>query len=116
MALQHVADFNQLEESKPLLVEIKGRSIGLIRAGEKVYAVRNLCPHKRAPICKGTMSGTMMPSDPDTFVFGMEQQVLRCPWHGWEFNLETGQTLCPSKSRLTLYPVTREGDAVYLDL
>lgn len=116
MTLQFVTDLDRLEENKPLVFVVKGRSIGLIRTREKIYAVRNVCPHKRAPVCRGTMRGTMLPSDPDSFVFGMEDQVLQCPWHGWEFDLETGRTLCPGKSRLTLYPVTVQDRSVFVDL
>ena len=116
MALEYVTEFDQLVESKPSVFEVKGQSIGVIRTSDKIYAVRNVCPHKQAPVCKGTMRGTMLPSEPGTFVFGMENQVLQCPWHGWEFNLETGRTLCPSKSRLKTYPVTTQGQSVYLDL
>ncbi|HVZ06715.1 Rieske (2Fe-2S) protein [Rhodopila sp.] len=116
MALEYVTELDNLVEAKPAVFEVKGQSIGLIRTSDKIYAVRNLCPHKRAPVCKGTMRGTMLPSESGSFVFGMENQVLQCPRHGWEFDLETGQTLCPSKSRLKLFPVTMQGQSVYLEL
>jgi nitrite reductase/ring-hydroxylating ferredoxin subunit len=58
----------------------------------------------------------MLPSDPSTFVFGLENQVLQCPWHGWEFNLESGAPLCGGKERLTLYPVTVRDNAVFVEL
>lgn len=116
MALEYVTELDSLIEARPSVFEVKGQSIGLIRTSDKVYAVRNLCPHKRAPVCKGTMRGTMLPSEPGSFVFDMESQVLQCPWHGWEFDLETGRTLCPSKSRLKLFPVTLRDQSVYLDL
>lgn len=115
MTLHHVADLDQLEEAKAKIVSVGGRSIGIIKANGKVYAVRNVCPHKGAPICRGQLRGTMLPSDPSTFVFGLEDQVLQCPWHGWEFNLDSGEQLCGS-SRLKLYPVTMQEGSVFLDL
>ncbi len=116
MALHFVAELDTLEEARPAVFDIAGRSIGLIRVKDKVHAVRNICPHKRAPVCRGTMRGTMLPSEVDQFVFGMEDRVLQCPWHGWEFDLETGQTLCGGQSKLTLYPVTLKERSVYVEL
>lgn len=116
MALHHVADLDELEEAKAKIVSVAGRSIGIFKSNGKVYAVRNLCPHKRAPICRGQLRGTFLPSDPSSFVFGMENLVLQCPWHGWEFNLETGAALCGQTARLTLYPVTMQDRSVFLDL
>ena len=117
MTLHLVATLDQLDEAKPKLVAVAGRSIGVIRSNGNIYAVRNLCPHKRAPVCQGTVKGTMLPSDPNTFMFGLEDQVLQCPWHGWEFDLNTGRTLCGhANKKLTFYPVIVKDDAVYIDL
>ncbi len=115
MTLHHVADLDQLEEAKAKIVSAGGRSIGIIKANGKVYAVRNVCPHRGAPICRGQLRGTMLPSDPSAFVFGLEDQVLQCPWHGWEFNLDSGEQLCGS-ARLKTYPVTMQEGSVFLDL
>lgn len=116
MALHHVADLHELEEAKAKIVSVEGRSIGIFKSNGKIYAVRNLCPHKRAPVCRGQLRGTFLPSDPSSFVFGMENQVLQCPWHGWEFDLETGEQMSGKSSRLTLYPVKLQDGSVFLDL
>lgn len=108
-------DLEDLVEAKPHIVEIEGRSIGIILSDGEIRAVRNLCPHKRAPICKGLVKGTMMPSNPDEFVFGMEGKVLQCPWHGWEFSLETGANVfANSRRKLTFYPTEVEDGRVYV--
>lgn len=117
MALHQAARLDELEEATPLIVEIAGRSIGLIRANGLIYAVRNVCPHKRAPICRGQVRGTMLPSAPDTFVFGKENQVLQCPWHGWEFDLETGFALAGDEgAKLTRYRTSVENGVVFVEL
>ena len=116
MPLHLVAKLDELEDAKPQLFMIAGREIGLIRSNGNVYAVRNVCPHKLAPVCRGTLKGTMLPSDPGVFVFGLEDQVLQCPWHGWEFDLSTGRTLCGHDRKLKLYPVTVMNDAVYVEV
>jgi nitrite reductase (NADH) small subunit len=104
MALHYVADVDQLEDAKPVVFSIQGRPIGLIRVKDKIHAIRNVCPHKGAPVCKGTVRGTMLPSAPSTFVFGLEDQVLQCPWHGWEFDLETDSGQFCSFNELSIRP------------
>ena len=76
---------------QPPIVEIDGRSIGVFNVGGDLYAIRNPCPHRGAPLCEGTIGGTMLPSDPHTYVYGLEDRLLRCPWHGWEIELATGR-------------------------
>lgn len=74
------------------VVEIEGREVGILRTGESTaHAVRNFCPHRGAPICTGTVSGTMVPSSPGDLVFAEDRLVLRCPWHLLEFDLRTGE-------------------------
>jgi nitrite reductase (NADH) small subunit len=73
------------------IIDIDGRSIGVFNVGGSLYAIRNLCPHRGAPLCEGTLGGTMLPSDPHTYVYGSDDRLLRCPWHGWEIDLETGK-------------------------
>ena len=63
-SLHLVTQLDQLEDATPQVFTVAGRSIGLIRSNGKVHAVRNVCPHKGAPVCRGTFRGTMLPSDP----------------------------------------------------
>lgn len=98
------------------LVELGSRSIGIYNTGERIYAVLNVCPHQLAPVCLGTVSGTLLPSEPGTLEYGLENRVLRCPWHGWEFDLATGELLFQSdRRRLLTFPVTVTGGTVYVD-
>lgn len=89
------------------LVKVGRREIGVIRlADDRVFAVANRCPHRGAPICHGTVGGTLLPSDPDTLVYGMKDEVVRCPWHGYEFGLRTGECLFTRRPmRLRTYEV-----------
>jgi nitrite reductase/ring-hydroxylating ferredoxin subunit len=89
------------------IIELGGRSIGVLNAtNDRWYAVRNICPHRRAPVCFGSVSGTYVPSEPDVFVWGLEGRVLRCPWHSYEYDVETGRPLFMDvKERLIRYEV-----------
>jgi 3-phenylpropionate/trans-cinnamate dioxygenase ferredoxin subunit len=52
---------------------------------------------------------------PIELVYGMEGRVLRCPWHKWEFDLDTGRVLFTGRrGRIHLYECWAEGGAVYV--
>lgn len=113
-----VGQLDDIPEYDALLVDIGGRQIGIFKRGDDVYALRNLCPHKRAPLVCGTLEGTMLPtSSAGEFCYGMEEQVVKCPWHGWEFDIKTGECLFGvSDKRVKTYPVSvRDGD-VYVSV
>jgi nitrite reductase (NADH) small subunit len=113
-----VGQLNDIPEKDALIIDIAGRPVGVFKRGEKLFAVKNLCPHKRAPLACGTVEGTMLPTScAGELTYGMEDQVIRCPWHGWEFDLVTGECLFGvSDSRIKTYPVSvRDGD-VYVDV
>jgi nitrite reductase (NADH) small subunit len=100
------------------VVCLEGREIGILRTeDDKVYAVRNFCPHRGAPVCDGTVGGTMIPSDPGQFVFVDDVRVVRCPWHLLEFSLDTGKAMFgTSRRRLRTYKVQVRAGAVLVEL
>lgn len=100
-----------------LLVDVDGVEIGVTSSQGRLYAVRNVCPHMGAPICRGSIGGTMVPSDPGDLEFGLDGLVLRCPWHAWEFSLEDGHTVCGiDRGRLRLYATEVRGGDVFVEI
>ena len=97
------------------VVDVDGRPVGVISVGEEFFAISDKCPHMGASMCTGSLSGTFVAADPHEYVYGKDDRVIRCPWHGWEFDLETGRSLLePKRVGLKTYRVTQEGDAVVL--
>lgn len=96
------------------LVEVKRHSIGLFNVNGRFVAVLNVCPHELAPVCRGRVGGTTLPSPPGEYRWGREGEILACPWHGWEFDLLTGKALADPRVRLRLYPVEVEDDTVFV--
>lgn len=109
-----VATEAELPPGSRRLVEVKGRSVGVFNVGGEIVAVLNLCPHELAPVCLGPVRGTTLPSPVGEFRWGREGEILACPWHGWEYDLRTGQCLADPKTRLRRYPVEVEGGTVYV--
>ena len=83
-------------------VDVDGRSICVMNVRGRLYAVRNI-------------GSTMLPSKPLEYVVGLEDLVLRCPWHGWEFRIDTGISLFDPKTRVKVYPVEVEDGEIVLD-
>jgi len=80
-------------------------SAGVYNIAGSYYAIKNVCPHAGAPLCKGTVHATHQPSDVGEFDPAYHGRILRCPWHGWEFDIPTGKGLYDRKSRVATYPV-----------
>jgi nitrite reductase (NADH) small subunit len=98
------------------IVEVRGMSVGVFRVNDEIVAVLNICPHELAPVCRGKQRGTTLPSAPGEFLWGREGEILACPWHQWEFDLLTGESLVDEKVRLRKFPVTVEDGEVYIQL
>lgn len=99
------------------LARIGGREIGIYNRGDRLFAVRNRCPHEGAPLCIERLRGTMRPSKPGQYDVGHSDRVLACPWHGWEFDIETGSMLFGTGDlRLRRYSVTVEDEVVFVNM
>jgi nitrite reductase/ring-hydroxylating ferredoxin subunit len=110
-----VAQVGEIAVGGRKLVEVGGKSVGIFNLGDELVAVLNICPHELAPVCRGRVSGTTLPSAPGEFIWGREGEILHCPWHGWEFDLRSGACLT-DRRRLRRYPLEREGDTLYLTI
>ena len=107
----------QVEEVPPgthRLVEIEGRSIGLYNVNGEFVAVQNVCPHEHAPVCRGRVTGTTLPSSPGKFRWGRDGEILACPWHGWEFDLLSGNALADPNKRLRTFQVQVKDATVHV--
>ncbi len=113
-----VAHISEIPDDEAFITEVAGRPVGIFKVDGELFAVRNRCPHRGAPLARGTIEGTMLPTcRPGELNYGMDNQVLKCPWHGWEFDLRTGQCLFGvSDRRATTYNVRLENDYVYLEM
>ncbi|MGG1515417.1 Rieske (2Fe-2S) protein [Paenibacillus oryzisoli] len=97
------------------IVEVKGMELGIFHIGDKWYAWRNVCPHAAAPVCEGVVCGTRMPSLVYEYAYGKDREVLRCPWHGWEFDLLTGKHLAEEDGvRLRGFEVRIINDEIFV--
>ncbi|HEY7034811.1 MAG TPA: Rieske (2Fe-2S) protein [Thermomicrobiales bacterium] len=106
-----VATVDEIPPGARKIVEVEGRSIGVFNVDGAFFALRNRCPHQGGPLCRGTISAFVSATRPGEYRVSRHGQILRCPWHGWEFDISTGQSwFDPRKVRVRRYEVTVEAD------
>jgi nitrite reductase/ring-hydroxylating ferredoxin subunit len=75
------------------IVTLDGFSVGVFNVDGEYYAMKNDCPHQRAPLCEGKLGGTTQSDSPGEYDWVRPGQVVRCPWHGWEFDVTSGESV-----------------------
>ncbi len=99
-----VGSLDELRERGRLVARVGGREVGVLldRDDGSVHGVRNRCPHHGAPLCLGRVRNRERGAPGRYELSG--KRVLRCPWHGWEFDLENGRCLDEPTLRAAVYP------------
>jgi len=87
---------DELPEGGRKLIKVSGVEIALFRLKGKVYALSNRCPHRGGPLIRGYLEGC----------------GIRCPMHGWRFDLHTGESQQPARART--YAVRSAGGMLHL--
>jgi pyruvate oxidase len=81
-------------------VVVDGRSVALARCGARLGALENKCPHQGGPLGEGSI----------------EKGLLRCPWHGYDYDPITGQPPQGFSDGVPSYPVDERPHGVYVQL
>ncbi|MCU0502072.1 MAG: Rieske 2Fe-2S domain-containing protein [Anaerolineae bacterium] len=82
------------------IVQVDGLSIGVFHHNGSWYALRNSCMHRGGPVGTGPLEG----------------DILVCPWHGFQYNITTGECLADPSARLDMYPVTVQDGQIHLQI
>ena len=91
----------ELVPGVPRLVEADGARVVLVRVGDEVHALGDVCAHKGGPLSEGKLTGTR----------------LACPWHGWMYDVRTGQCVFPGRgAAVPRYAVRVENDDVCVEV
>ncbi|HEY0419417.1 MAG TPA: Rieske (2Fe-2S) protein [Acetobacteraceae bacterium] len=114
MSRHVVAPAAEIPPGSRKLVTVKGRPIAIFNIGGEFFGLLNRCPHQGGALCEGVLTGLLESPSPGQYVYSRKGEILRCPWHGWEFDIRTGQSYCdPEKIKARAYPVeAKPGSAV----
>ena len=98
---RRVASLDEVPAGQPKVVELDGIRVVLARVGDAVYACGDVCTHRGGPLGEGKLNGAR----------------LACPWHGWMFDVRTGQCVFPGRGvSVPSYPVRLEAGEVLVEL
>jgi len=116
-----VCRVDELDEGERVVVQLEGREIGVFNLDGKYRAYANWCAHQSGPICEGSVTGTWEAEydrdEMDTeLTYCREGEILNCPWHGWEYDVGTGDCLSREGIKLPSYPVEVRGDEIVVSL
>ena len=117
-----VASVSELSEpGDRVLTTVGNRQIGVFNVDGEYHAYPNWCPHQGGPLCAGTVDGTVdAVYDPETLeeteTWVKDGQILRCPWHSWEFDMGENQFLHETDLTLPSYPVRIENGDVVVEI
>lgn len=115
-----VAHVDDLTDGDRITVQLEGREISVFNVDGEYYAYTNWCPHQSGPVCEGMVSGTWDATVDDqsraiTREWGREGEILNCPWHGWEFDIRTGESLAQNL-KLISHDISVRDDEVVVSL
>jgi|SRR3989344_3563309 len=96
----NIGKVNDVEEGKGKVVEVNGKTLALFKKDGKFYAIENTCLHRGGPLGEGELN----------------DKVVTCPWHGWQFDITTGKSAMMPEMGVKSYKVEVKGNDVVLHL
>jgi nitrite reductase/ring-hydroxylating ferredoxin subunit len=91
----------EVPESEIKQFTLRGKEILVINQNMKFYCLEARCTHAGAPLAEGEL----------------ENGVLKCPWHGSRFKIETGEVVRgPAKKQLPIYYCTVKENSLFVEL
>ena len=106
MAKHVVAAVADIPPGKRKLVEVNGRPIVIYNLGGDFFALANRCPHRGGSLFHGIQTGLIESKEPGEYKYSRRGEMVKCPWHGWEFDIRTGKSWCdPVRLRLRQFAV-----------
>ena len=105
-----VATADEIAPGERKVVTVDGRDVAVFNVGGAYFGVLNRCPHQGGSLCNGQLYGHVTSDEPGTVNYERPGAYIRCPWHGWFFDLKTGQSWGePQRLRTRSYEVGLAG-------
>jgi nitrite reductase/ring-hydroxylating ferredoxin subunit len=110
-----IADFDRQDRA---IVSVDGREIGVFRCDDGYVAYENRCLHQGGPACEGILINRVEAVlAPDRSIVGerfADDMHFVCPWHGWEYDLRTGECAADRRLRLRRFDVVERDARIYV--
>jgi methionine sulfoxide reductase heme-binding subunit len=95
----YVCNINEIENSRAKIFCVDKERIAVYRHENKLYAVHNVCKHQGGPLGEGKIL----------------DGCITCPWHGYQYLPQNGQSPPPFKEKVSTYDVKIIDDKVWLN-
>ena len=95
-------------------VEVNGRAVVVFNIAGEYFALSDRCPHRGGPLSQGRLTGLLESAEPGAYRYTRLGEILRCPWHGWEYDIETGEYAGDRRKRLRRYETIQKEDRIYV--
>jgi nitrite reductase (NADH) small subunit len=95
-----VAKVNEMPPGTAREFHANGKVIALYNVEGKFYATDNTCLHRGGPLGAGALEG----------------EIITCPWHGWQYNVTTGEAVFNKEIKVDTYEVKVEGDDIVIGI
>lgn len=107
------SDFS--EDGDRIIVDVEGMEVGVFRLDGNYHALANFCPHQSGPLCEGKVLGELKGAkDGWQLEYNDDVDVISCPWHGWRFDIDTGESLETDRYKVPGYDVEVEDGEVFI--
>jgi len=117
MAFVDVTSLSELAEGIPKVVRLGRREVVLVHWHGRVFALRNICPLQTQSFAGGVVGTRIEPTGrPGQIAMRQDRPLLTCPWHRWEFELESGVCSLDPRIRVRTYRAAVDGDRVLVDV
>lgn len=100
-----LAKVSEIPEGERKLIKVNGVDVAVFHRGGRFYALNNACPHRQGPLIRGAVEAAA--GGPGCFV--------RCPMHGWRFDLATGDSN-GRPANATVYSLDQRGEELYIEI
>ena len=99
-----VARVEDCPPGKCVEIVAEDRIVALYNVGGSFHALDGVCPHQGGPLGQGELGS------------GAKACIVTCPWHGWQFDVTSGQHQLSKNIVQPRFQVRVEGDSVLVDL
>lgn len=104
MARHVVARQGEIPEGGRKRLVVEDRPITVFHVNGEYFALYDRCPHAGGSLGAGRLTGVVASDGPGDYRLERPGEVIRCPWHGWAFDLRTGRSECdPRRLRVRTY-------------
>ena len=114
-----VAKPDSLKDGDRMIVAVGDKEIGVFRHRGKFYAYSNNCLHSGGPACEGLIIAKVfeqiLPDKTSAGLFFSDDDThFVCPWHGYEYNIETGACAGDPRQKLRSYPIVVKDAGIFV--